>query len=84
MAGQLLLINPRKRRTAKKSAAPRRTAKRRVARARSAPVVVMANPRRRSAKARRSVTRSVKRRYRRNPIGGVNTKSIFGQLKSAA
>lgn len=90
MSGQLLLVNPRRRR---RKAAPGRTS-RRIKRAaprrrrRRNPIgayVSAANPIRRSYKRRRrhnplSLTRR-RRRYGRNPISGVNSRSIVNLIK---
>jgi hypothetical protein len=86
MPGELLLINPRKRKAAKK-AAPRRAKRRTVKRA--APVVVMANPKRRSARKSRMshLKTSVKRagrKYKRNPIAKLSMAGIGGMAKNAA
>lgn len=79
---ELLLINPRKRRAAK-----RKTAKRRVVRRRN-PVAVAAAPKRRAVRRRNPiglgrVARTTRRR--RNPIGGgLKMSGIVASLKQAA
>lgn len=89
MPGELLLINPRKRKTKAKRAAPRRAKKRTTRRA--APVIVMANPKRRSRRGRiaslRTSVKRASRKYRRNPIGGkvrFSMNSIIAMTKGAA
>jgi len=94
MSGQLLLVNPRRRR---RKAAPAR-ASRRIKRAaprrrrRRNPIgayVSAANPIRRTYKRRRrsnplSLSRRRHRRYGRNPISGVNSRSIMNLIKEGA
>lgn len=92
MSGELLLINPRKRKTKTKArrAAPKssgKPARRRTRRA--APVVVMTNPsprhRRSRLAAARTRVRAVRRKYRRNPIApGLSFNGILGMAKDAA
>lgn len=89
MAGHMLLINPRKRKTKAKThrAAPKR--KRTTHRKRrSAPVVVMANPAPRRRRSRLSALRTrikrVGRKYRRNPAPRLSFSSITSMAKSAA
>lgn len=64
--GQLMLINPRKRRTARKAKTTPRRKRRTTVTAKTNPVTPIRRKRRSVA---RSVARRVSRRYRRNPIG---------------
>lgn len=88
MSGELLLINPRKRKA--KRTTTRRKARKHTTRSRrrSAPVVVMANPsprRRRSRlSALRSKVRHVRRKYRRNPLPRFSLGAITTMAKGAA
>jgi hypothetical protein len=86
MSGELLLINPRKRKTKTKRTAPKR--RRRVAAKRRAPVVVMSNPAPRRRRSRLSAVRTkvkrASRKYRRNPAPRLSINAITGMAKNAA
>ncbi|HJW55871.1 MAG TPA: hypothetical protein VJ577_11405 [Burkholderiaceae bacterium] len=87
MSGELLLINPRKRKTARKSAT-RKTKTKRHAKRRSSSVVVMANPAPRRRRSRLSALRTkvkrASRKYRRNPAPKLSINSITAMAKDAA
>lgn len=76
--GQLMLINPRERRTAKKAAPKRRV--------RRNPSPVAANPRKRRVRRNPIAARQMRkvRRYRRNPVGGGIMPQITGALMGGA
>jgi hypothetical protein len=87
MSGQLLLINPRKRRSKAKRAAPKR-AKRRTHHRRHAAPVVMANPAPRRRRSRLHAVKSrikhARRKYKRNPSARFSSNLIMGMAKTAA
>lgn len=87
MSGQLLLINPTKRK-AKRATAKRRVKRKAASTRRSAPVVVMANPsprrRGRRLSALRTKVKRASRKYRRNPSPRLSLNSITGMAKDAA
>jgi len=86
MSGQLLLINPKKRK-AKRTATKRRVKRKATSHRRSAPGVVMANPsprRKRRLSALRTKVKRASRKYRRNPAPRLSLNSITGMAKDAA